>query len=165
MIPENLYTTDCIRTSSGQYVNVFNPDPDTILIQDISHSLSMQCRFGGHLPFHFSVAQHSINVSYLVPPEYAFAALMHDASEAYLLDIPRPIKNRMPEYKIIEDNLMKVIAAKFEFEWPMDDVIKQADNKALEHEWQEIFLNGNLSHQWDHTTAMLRFIARFNKLY
>lgn len=53
MTTENLYTTDCIRTSSGQYVNVFNPDPNTIKIEDIAHSLSMQCRFGGHLPYHF----------------------------------------------------------------------------------------------------------------
>ncbi len=74
---ENLYTPDCIRTFSGQYVNVFAPDPDTILIEDIAHALSQQCRFGGHLPEFYSVAQHCVICALAVPPEHALSALLH----------------------------------------------------------------------------------------
>ena len=164
MKTENLFTTDCIRTNSGQYVNVFATKPSTIIIEDIAHSLSHQCRFGGHLPYIFSVAMHSINVSYLVPKENAFAALMHDASEAYLLDIPRPIKNRLPEYKTIEDNLMKVIASKFGFEYPLHEEVKKADNIALENEWKEIFLGGSIKFLMPAARAKELFLQRFCEL-
>jgi hypothetical protein len=164
MQTENLYTTDCIRTNSGQYVNVFDPNPETILIEDVAHSLSHQCRFGGHLPYHFSVAMHSINVSYGVRSKHAFAGLMHDASEAYLLDIPRPIKNRMPEYKTIEDNLMKVIAAKFGFEYPLHDEVKEADNIALENEWREIFLGNSIKFIMPAVRSKELFLQRFYEL-
>lgn len=161
---ENLYTTDCIRTNSGQYVNVFATKPSTIIIEDIAHSLSHQCRFGGHLPYLFSVAMHSISVSYLVPKEHAFAALMHDASEAYLLDIPRPIKERMPEYKGIEHQLMQVIAYKFGFQYPLHDEVKKADNIALENEWKEIFLGGSIQYIMPAARAKELFLQRFYEL-
>lgn len=107
---ENLYTPDCIRTFTGIYMNVFEPTPEMICIEDIAHSLSMQCRFGGHLPEFYSVAEHSWHCSLMVANEHKLAALLHDASEAYLLDIPRPIKHRLNNYKKIEDNLMNIIA-------------------------------------------------------
>lgn len=99
-----------------------------------------------------------------MPQEHAFAALMHDASEAYLLEIPRPIKNRMPEYKAIEDNLMMAIAAKFNFQYPMHDLVKDADNYALEHEWEEVFIKGNLLFKITQEDARTSFIERFNRL-
>jgi len=93
MTIENLFTPNCIRTFTGKYVNVFEPTLEMICIEDIAHALSMQCRFGGHLPYFYSVAQHSINCSFLVDtPCLKLEVLMHDASEAYLLGIPSPIK-------------------------------------------------------------------------
>jgi uncharacterized protein len=78
---ENLYEPDCIRTYTGLYINVFNPKPEMIEIEDIAHALSFQCRFGGHLPKFYSVAQHSLNCSYLVKePALKLTALLHDAS-------------------------------------------------------------------------------------
>ena len=109
---ENLFTPGCIRTFTGLYIDVFEPKPEMICIEDIAHGLSMQCRFGGQLPKFYSVAQHSIHCSEIVSDHLKLEALLHDASEAYLLDIPSPIKNRMPEYKAVEDRLMKAIAAK-----------------------------------------------------
>jgi len=97
-----LYTPDCIRTYTGRFVNVFQPTPEMICIEDIAHSLSNQCRFGGHLAQFYSVAQHSINCAGLVSSAHTKAALLHDSSEAYLMDIPSPIKAKMPEYKKIE---------------------------------------------------------------
>lgn len=142
-MPENLYTTDCIRTFTGKYVNVFEPDPETICIEDIAHALSMQCRFGGHLPVFFSVAQHSVMVCNEFDefkPELRLTALMHDATEAYLLDIPRPIKLRLANYKALENSLMVVIANKFGFKWPTDQVIKKVDAFQLQREWDQLML-------------------------
>lgn len=137
---ENLYTPDCIRTVTGKYVNVFDPDPDTICIEDIAHSLSHQCRFGGHLPVFYSVAEHSLACCALAKTEHKLEALLHDASEAYLLDIPKPIKNRLPDYKTIEDNLMRVIAEKFGFPYPLSSYVKDVDKFALESEWEMLML-------------------------
>lgn len=137
---ENLYTTDCIRTHSGLYMNVFEPTIEMICIEDIAHALSMQCRFGGHLPEFYSVAQHSWHCSQLVSNENAMAALLHDASEAYLLDIPKPIKKRLSDYKEIEHNLMLLIAKKFNFNYPLDKEIKEVDELMLQIEWDNLML-------------------------
>lgn len=122
-----------IRTHSGLYMNVFEPTQEMICIEDIAHALSMQCRFGGHLPQFYSVAQHSVECSKRT--NFSFEALMHDASEAYLLDIPRPIKLRLANYKEIEDRLMASIAMKFQFQWPLRNAVKRVDEIMLQLEW------------------------------
>lgn len=163
MVVENLYTKDCIRTYSGIYMNVFEPTLDMICIEDIAHALSMQCRFGGHLQTFFSVAQHSLNCSYLVDEKYKLPALLHDASEAYLLDIPRPIKNRLSNYKEIEDTLMILIAEKFEFTYPLDKEVKDIDEQMLRTEWDCLMLKKyvwNLPSYDVHTTKT-NFLSMF----
>ena len=123
-------------------MNVFEPTMDMICIEDIAHALSYQCRFGGHLPKFYSVAQHSLNCSYLMDnKELKLAALLHDASEAYLLDIPRPIKQSLSNYKEIEDGLMKLIAEKFGFEYPLHSEVKKIDELMLQLEWDYLMLN------------------------
>lgn len=139
---ENLYTPNCIRTFTGIYMNVFEPTLEMICIEDIAHALSNQCRFGGHLPEFYSVAQHSLNCSYLMDnKELKLAALLHDASEAYLLDIPRPIKQGLSNYKKIEDGLMRLIAEKFGFEYPLHPEVKKIDETMLQAEWDCLMLN------------------------
>lgn len=162
MNKENLYTPDCIRTVSGQYINVFDPNPDTIIIEDIAHALSMQCRFGGHLPGFYSVAEHSYGCALRVPDEYKLAALMHDASEAYLLDIPRPIKNRLSNYKDIEERLMQMIAYKFGFAWPMPKEVKEMDEYMLKFEWGAYMLGGLMG--WAQPKARHYFFKEFKRL-
>lgn len=160
---ENLYAIDCIRTYTGIYMNVFEPTPEMISIEDIAHSLSMQCRFGGHLPFFYSVAQHSLVVSKYVSKENKLAALLHDASEAYLMDIPRPIKMRLPDYKDIEDNLMKKIAEKFGFEYPLCDEIKKADDAVLQLEW-DILMIGEYKLKDSRILTEHEFLTTFSNL-
>ena len=140
---EDLDIKDSIRAYSGNYINIFNVDPKTIKIEDIAHGLSMQCRFGGHTKEFHSVAEHSIWVCNNVITRYKFQALMHDASEAYLLDMPSPIKANLGDYKIIENILMEAISDKFKFKHPMDKKVREADRLALEWEWENKVLNNN----------------------
>jgi len=123
-----------IETISGIRVNILNPDPDTIIIEDIAHALSHLCRFGGHTPTLYSVAQHSVLCESVAPDKDKYAALMHDATEAYLIDLPSPIKQLFPEYIAIENNFLQVIAKKFEFEYPLSPAVHAVDRLLLETE-------------------------------
>lgn len=140
-LKENLYTPNSIRTSSGIYFDFVNPTVDMIKIEDIAHALSQQCRFGGHLPVFYSVAQHCYNCSEGVGYEkYALEALLHDASEAYLLDIPKPLKNLLPDYQKIEKKIELLIAEKFKLKYPWPSAVKYIDMNMLEMEWDYVFL-------------------------
>jgi hypothetical protein len=164
---ENLHTPDCIRTFTGKYMNVFEPTIDMICIEDIAHALSFQCRFGGHLPEFYSVAQHSVHCSKMVDDKFKLQALLHDASEAYLLDMPRPIKRRLNDYKLIENKLMLLIAEKFGFKYPLENQIKLADENMLEFEWEHIVLKKSITNSfycWTSIDAKISFLQTFNKL-
>lgn len=164
---ENLYTPNCIRTYSGIYFNVFEPKLEMICIEDIAHALSNQCRFGGHLTEFYSVAEHSLCCSSLVNKEHKLAALLHDASEAYLLDVPKPIKNKLTNYKEIEDKLMYLISEKFGFEYPLHNDIKIADELALLSEWNSLMIKKSdypILSIMDNKTAKIKFLEKFNQL-
>lgn len=141
---DTLYNGRLIRVSSGKYVDVFAPTEDMIDINDIAHGLANKCRFGGHTQEFFTVAQHSINCLFLVNKEHKLAALLHDAAEAYISDIPTPIKRELKQYCDIEENLMKVIASKFKIEYPFHHSIKSADKVSLEWEWQNYVLHDKI---------------------
>jgi len=138
-----------IRTYTGKWVNVFDPTSDItdmFDILDIAHALSMQCRFSGHLKHFYSVAQHSIecyrqaNIQGLNKKEQ-LTALMHDCSEAYLVDIPRPIKREFAQYKVIEDKLMNTLSKVFNFNYPLSSRIHDIDNLLLQMEWDMLMIN------------------------
>lgn len=137
---EDLHTGQSIRTFKGHYLNVFDPKPECIDIEDIAHALSHTCRFGGHTRYFYSVAQHSFRVAQMCSMENRLTALLHDATEAYMCDLPRPIKRNLPEYKKAEDCLMKVIADVFSIPFPFPDEIKLYDRVALEMEHKELML-------------------------
>jgi len=103
------------RTHSRIEVNLENPDPDTILLVDIIHALSNINRFCGHTESFYSVAQHSVNLSWCVPPRYRLEALLHDASEAYLHDISGPLKHSryLEGYRELEAQMQSLIFEKF----------------------------------------------------
>lgn len=161
---EDLFKTNCIRTSSGIYINVFEPTEEMICIEDIAHSLAYQCRFGGHLPEFYSVAQHSVICMLNVPEELKLEALLHDASEAYLLDMPKPIKERLPEYKRVEDNLMRVIAKKFGFTYPLNKEVKETDARILQSEWNDLMINNTPGLCWSPSKAKESFLTWFEEL-
>jgi 5'-deoxynucleotidase YfbR-like HD superfamily hydrolase len=127
-----------LQTVSGRWVNPFDPDPEQLDIGDIARALANQCRFGGHCRVFYSVAQHSVIVSELVEQrggdvEDVFAALMHDASEAYLGDMPHPLKHRSPlgaAFKDAEDHLEAALRQHFAIK-PDVPEIKRADRALL----------------------------------
>lgn len=134
-----------IRTFMGKYVDPFNPDPDKISIIDIAHSLSQLCRFNGHTNKFYSVAEHCILVaSRMTTREDQLAALMHDASEAYMADLVRPLKRYLDKYLEIEYNMMMAISRKFGFQYPLPATVKEADEWALQWEWNNLVINDRM---------------------
>lgn len=128
-----------IETYGGIKFYFLNPTPDMIDVHDIAHSLSLQCRFSGHTKQFYSVAEHSVRVSRYLLNTYgdsmlALQGLLHDASEAYLLDVPSPVKQYLGGYKEMEEKLQEVILNKFHAGWPMDARIKDADAILLKNE-------------------------------
>lgn len=124
-----------IRTYCGVDFTIFSPQPEMILIEDIAHSLSRLCRYGGHCNQFYSVARHSIITSYLVQPKFALEALMHDATEGYIGDCVTPLKKYMPQFNEIENSLYKVIAQKYGLSYPMSEETKNADAAMIGYEW------------------------------
>lgn len=103
-----------IRTFSGKLVDPVNLTPDDICIEDIAHALSNQCRFSGHVRKFYSVAEHSVRVMKKCNLD-PLSALLHDASEAYLVDLPRPLKYhpQFAFYKKVEEQVQNVICTRF----------------------------------------------------
>lgn len=123
-----------IITYTGKKFYHLQPTPEMVCIEDIAHSLSMLCRWTGHTRFHYSVAQHSVYASYLVPDSFKLSALLHDASEAYLGDMNRPLKHFTqagPAYKEIEEQVEPVIFEKFGVPYPMPEEVKTVDTALL----------------------------------
>ena len=102
-----------ILTQTGKRFDLFEPDADMIDPRDIAHSLAHLCRFNGHTREFYSVAQHSCLVADLVPTEHKLAALLHDATEAYIGDMVRPLKQWMHAYQDVETWIWERICTRF----------------------------------------------------
>ncbi|MCG3178618.1 MAG: hypothetical protein BIFFINMI_00946 [Phycisphaerae bacterium] len=133
-----------IQTFNGRQVFPLAPDPDQIDIHDIAHALANLCRFTGHTRQFYSVAQHSVLVARECPPESQAWGLLHDAAEAYINDIARPIKQRTCIETLsgairwideIEHAVMGAVARRFNLPWPMPegcmDAVKHVDTRLL----------------------------------
>lgn len=116
-----------ILTQSGRSINLLQPDPALISIEDIAHGLSHLCRFTGHTRVFYSVAEHSLEVSYAVPAKYALEALLHDATEAYLGDVSSPLKALLPEYRLLEHGMDQAIRKRFGLPAMQSPYVKHAD--------------------------------------
>lgn len=122
-----------IQTYSGLSFWPLDPDPQNIVIEDIAHALSMMCRYSGHCINFYSVAEHCVLIHDWLNEEKKWG-LLHDASEAYLVDIPRPIKPSLNNYYTIEEGLMGVIAKRFGLVGSIPSIVKFADNSILADE-------------------------------
>lgn len=132
--------TGWIMTYRGRQFRPFAPRPEDVDIIDIAQALSNTCRYGGHVRRFYSVAEHCVHLARWVPREHAFDALMHDAAEAYLGDIPRPIKRApaMGAWRDAEWLVERAIGLRFGVTFPMPAAVHEADGRILLDEWAEL---------------------------
>lgn len=127
----NIKMDDGIALLSGAMFNYNKPEESDVTIDDIATALSNVCRFSGHLPRFYSVAQHLVNTSRIVKPEFAFTALMHDTAEAFTNDLPTPLKFALPIFKELEIKIESTMGNRFGFSYPYPAEVKLADTQML----------------------------------
>lgn len=150
---------DYITTISGRKFWPLDPHPEDVDIHDIAWALSRICRFGGHTNSHYSVATHCTAVSLLVPEEDALWGLLHDASEAYVGDMVRPLKDGMDAYKQVENRVELVIANAFGLPLEMPESVHLADKRIVQAE-KFLFTNQTVC---EDLSTMDEDIAAINK--
>ena len=135
-----------ITTYTGKHFDPIEPDSSLIDIRDIAHALSMNCRGNGHVTSFFSVAQHCVNCAReaearKLSRRVILASLLHDAAEAYLSDVPRPLKSFMPQYLETEERLLELIYSKYIGEPLSEEEQKQVieiDDDMLYYDMEEL---------------------------
>lgn len=141
------YPDAWIQTYTGRQFWPLEPAVEDVSITDITHALSMLCRFGGHSRSFYSVAEHCINVTLLAvrrfPEILPIHALLHDAAEAYLVDLPSPIKHELPVYQEAEHTILRVIFRGLDVPYPakdewdriheVDQIILASEREVLHH--------------------------------
>lgn len=166
---------DWMQTFTGQQFWPLDPRPDDIDINDIAWSLAHLCRYNGHCQMFYSVAEHSVLVSQILPPEFALCGLLHDATEAYCADVPRPLKPFLTGYAAIEDGIWRAVAKRFGLPEVMPREVHEADNSVLmaekpvlmgqNFEWRikatpaNVLIKGLTPHE-----ASAAFLQRFHEL-
>jgi hypothetical protein len=189
--PDTWHRGDWMQTYTGRQFFPLEPRPEDVDIRDIAHALSLLCRYNGHVTRFYSVAEHCIHLSHAVAPEHALWALLHDATEAYVGDMIRPLKRSMPDYVLAEDQVMVAIAQKFGLEVydastfgtadvaltaPMPVEVKAADTAILLDERLALLAEpprpwstdggrlGVTIHGWAPDEAERRYLVRFHEL-
>lgn len=127
-----------LLTHSGRQFDLIDPQPDMIDLVDIVKGLSREARFAGQSRYYYTVAQHSVMASRIVPPEFAFEALLHDASEAYIKDIPRPLKQLLPDYRAVEAKVDSAVRERFGLPARQSGAVSHADRVMLATERRDL---------------------------
>jgi hypothetical protein len=168
-----------IQTYTGKKFDPLNPRAEDIDILDIAHALSNACRFSGHVKVLYSVAEHSLWVADLLkswgrPPMVELWGLLHDASEAYLCDVPKPIKPHLTNYGEIEARVMLAVCERFDLPPSIPQSVHEADWHACVNEARQLLIGGPLG--WDDPAVPFRlvqtnrafakrdFLSRFSEL-
>lgn len=123
---------DWIQTAHGRQFWPMDPRPNEVHLDDIAHALSMLCRFGGHCLRFYSVAEHCVLMARKAEDKRtALWALLHDASEAYLVDVPRPIKPFLVGYDAAEAKIMRAVEFRFNLHLGLPEGVKRMDRAIL----------------------------------
>ena len=174
-----------IETFTGVRFQPLKPNFADIRIEDIAHALSNQCRFSGHVRHFYGVAEHSVRVSRLLTGLGAGVelwGLLHDASEAYLVDLPTPLKSQSTigdGYRVAERRLMRAVAKRFGLIGHEPGAVRVADAKLLATEVRDLMFakpehwsDGKLPYPplgprivpWSPKTAEDEFLRRYAEL-
>lgn len=167
-----------MQTFSGEPFYPLSATEDDIQIVDIAHALGMVCRYAGHVRKFYSVAEHCVLLSHTVDPEHALWALLHDAAEAYVGDMVRPLKHHMPAYQAAEDRLIEVISTKFGLPGEMPRQVHEHDTRIVLDEKEQLMAPsrepwgllegftplGVTIAAWDPHKAGEEYLARFHSL-
>jgi uncharacterized protein len=144
---------DWIQTASGNRFWPLDPRKSEVHVPDIAHALAMTCRFGGHSSEFYSVAQHSVLMArkayQLYDVETALLALLHDSAEAYLTDVPRPIKKYLEGFKAREDDILARILSEFWLPQKLPAEVKTLDNCILVDEARAFMGGKDVTRTWD----------------
>jgi hypothetical protein len=165
-----------IPTATGGRFYPLAPRVQDVTLYDIAHHLANECRFTGATRWHYSVAQHSVLVSQVCP---TLEALLHDSAEAYLKDLPKPIKDSpdFAAYKQIEERVLRTIYSAFNLTWPARPAVKAADNRVVVTEIRDLLVNRNANEipdaeplagpieKWTPEEARDAFIKRYWRLH
>lgn len=153
----------CMLTVSNILIDLYNPNPETILIEDIAHGLANNCRWNGHTQQFWSVAQHCCMMFDMAPKNDRLKYLFHDAEEAYWGDMIKPLKNKIKEKcpEIIElmRYMRKIIYDKFNIQY-IDKDVEDADFKCLQWEFENIIKTDN-AESWLPLRAKAEWLNRF----
>lgn len=177
----NIADGDWIGTHTGRKFWPLDPHPDDVCLADIAHALSQQCRYTGHTHHPYSVAEHALLVSAHCPPQFALEGLLHDAAEAYLADVARPVKHLITGLIEIEDRIHQAVCTKFDLPFPISPQVKAIDTRILADEREALFPRSNADEWfagWDSVptklnceinclpsyAAEIQFIMEFHRL-
>jgi hypothetical protein len=147
--------TDWIQTFTGRQFWPLDPRPEEIDIRDIAHALSLTCRYAGHCKRFYSVAQHCVLMACWAPINFAREVLLHDAAEAYMDDVARPVKKSIPQLKEIEIRLEKCIAEAFGLQFPWPAIVSELDLRALATEQRDLMASPPIP--WKRTAGIEPF--------
>jgi hypothetical protein len=142
-----------ILTADGNYFDFERPDPNHVTIKSVARGLANTCRFAGQCARFYSVAEHSVLLSKMVSirgNHIERIGLLHDAAEAFILDMPKPLKEMLPDYKAVESRVEEVVFSKFGFSNPLPAIIKDADRRMLATEQSQIMFNTD-DWKWTHS--------------
>jgi 5'-deoxynucleotidase YfbR-like HD superfamily hydrolase len=152
-----------MRTYSGKFINLMQPNADDITIEDIAIGLSRKFRFAGQTTHPLTVSQHLVNCMSMAHTELKLDALMHDAGEAFTSDVPKPIKMMIPQFETMENELMRIIAMKFGCDNWNSESIKQLDRQLLEYEWSQHVI-ADIAPVWSMEYALFRWCMAYEGL-
>lgn len=170
-----------MQTFTGRQFWPMDPRASEVFIEDIAHSLAMQTRYAGHCLRFYSVAEHSVLLARYFRRQGASVdvqlwALLHDASEAYLVDVPRPVKPFLAGYKAAEARVMRAICDRFDLAHEMPAEVHAADGAIIGNERANMApcvaewyatgqgLDGVYLRNWRPEVAELEFLAEFKRL-
>lgn len=176
-LPSSVRKGDWFQTYSGVKFYPYDPNPEDVKLEDIAHHLSLMCRFNGGTKVFYSVAQHSVLVSQQVAPQFALWGLLHDAGEAYVGDMVRPLKLGMRQFREVEALVMEAVALRFGLSLPEPFEVKDADVVLLYTErrdmlkvqrfWSlsdQVKLLPNILEAWSPREAEALFLKRYHQL-